>query len=404
MVFKREFGDSLGRQSVHKRVQRHRPCDFDVSMVDSIVQWRTRRCCHTQTILLLRIESSRLHLLWVVVHAVWSRGHHTAHARYSVARLSVAFCRRRGRVRKLVGVDIVGHAILLVSNHVGRACSSWGRRRNSRGRRGHGVGLLCARDEHWHHPTGRHELRLRSVGWVVVAPWDERLRLVTWLEWLEGRCMNGALWNVRQRRARRHVARVRRLASVLVEACLIARCGTVDMSRHLLVERLLFLLLRGVEVHRGRRLYACNIDVLLGARLVHRQLALGPVLTEGWLLRRRVGSVGRRDDGRPSRHPNATRRQPYHGAGRIDETAVPGHDGPSRRYHVIPGDGRASTESNAGRVDTTTVHTCSSTRETSAANGSESPSATTKALLVGAKGAWDKDERSLDRGEDVSRC
>src|SRR5690242_11079629 len=282
MIFKREFGDLLGRQSVHERIQRHikgkvrrhRPCDFDLSMIDSVVQWHTRGCLHTQTILLLRIESSGLHLLWVVVHAVWSRSHHTAHARYSVAGLSVAFCRRRGRVGKLVGVDIVGHAILLVSNHVGRACSSWRRRCNSRSRCGHGVGLLCARDEHWHHPTGRHVLWLRSVGWVVVAPWHERLRLVPRLKWLEGGCMDSALWNVRQRRARRHVARVRRLASVLVEACLIARCGTVDVSRHLLVERLLFLLLRRVEVHRGRRLYACNVDVLLRTRLVHRQLAL----------------------------------------------------------------------------------------------------------------------------------
>lgn len=122
---------------------------------------------------------------------------------------------------------------------------------------------------------------------------DERLGLVSGLEWLEGRCMDGALWDIRKRCAGRGLTRERRLASMLVEAWLFAgRPSTVDVGRDLLMEGLLFLLLRGVEVHRGRRLDTCNVDVLLRTRLVHRQLALRPVLAECWLLGQRVRSVG----------------------------------------------------------------------------------------------------------------
>lgn len=138
-------------------------------------------------------------------------------------------------------------------------------------------------------------MRLRSVGWVIVASWHKRLRLVSGLERLEGGRVNGTLGNVGQRRTRRHVTGVRRLASMLIEAAwLLARSSSsssrsaVNVSGDLLMERLLFLLLRRVEVHRSRRLYACDVDVLLRARLVHGQLTLRPVLAEGRFLGRGV--------------------------------------------------------------------------------------------------------------------
>lgn len=79
------------------------------------------------------------------------------------------------------------------------------------------------------------------------------------------------------------------MASVLIEAGgFTRRCSAVHVSRDLLVERLLFLLLGRIEVQGSRRLYACDVDVLLRAGLMHGQLSLRPVLAEGWLLRRRI--------------------------------------------------------------------------------------------------------------------
>lgn len=204
--------------------------------------------------------------------------------------------------RELIRVDIVGHAVLLVGDHVGGTDSGSGgrRRRRSDGGSGggHDVGLLSGGDEHGDHACGGQVLLwmllVRGGGRVVVAAGDEGLVLVAGLEGLEGGRVDGALGDVGERGASGDLARVGGLAGVLIEGGggIAGGCGAVDVGGDLLVEGLLFLLLGRVEVERRRRFDSGDIDVLLGTRLVHGQLALRPVLAEGWLLGRRVRAVG----------------------------------------------------------------------------------------------------------------
>jgi len=72
---------------------------------------------------------------------------------------------------------------------------------------------------------------------------------------------------------------------MLVEALLVrSRTSAVNVSRNLLVEWLLFLLLRRVEGHRSRRLDAGNRHSFLRTWLVHGKLAL-PIFAVGRFLR-----------------------------------------------------------------------------------------------------------------------
>jgi hypothetical protein len=199
---------------------------------------------------LLGIVRSRLHLLRIVVRAVWPRCHHAADSRHSVAGLRVALNRGAVQLRR---VHIECHAVLLVSDHIGRSDRSWRRNTNSGSCRRHDIPrLLWARYEHGHHTTGRHVWRLRTIGWVVIALRHVRLGRESGLVRLEGRSVDRSLGYIRKGCASGPLARIGGLADVLVKWWLLRRRGgAVDVGRNLLMERLLLLLLRWVEVHRG---------------------------------------------------------------------------------------------------------------------------------------------------------
>jgi hypothetical protein len=256
--------------------------------------------------LLRGIVTSRLHLLRIaVVRAVGARRHHAAHARDSEARRRVALDGRRVQLRR---VHIKGHAVRLVGDHV---ASRWRGRTDGwrRNRYRQGVTrLLCARDEHGYQTRGSHVLWLSSGRRVVVALWHEWLRREpTLLVRLEDGRVDGALGYVGEGCAGRELVRVRQLATVLIVWLMLGwRSCPVDVCGDLLVEWLLFLLLRRVERHRCWRLNARHGDGLLGARLVHRELTL-PVLAVRRFLWQRVvvrtnhanwAACGRRNDRR----------------------------------------------------------------------------------------------------------
>jgi len=240
---------------------------------------------------LRRVVASRLHLLRIVVCAVWTWRHHATHAGNSVARLRVPFHRRwwRRRLVELSRVDVEGHTIGLVGHHI--CLTSCGRRSgDSRSSHRHDVSrLLCARYEHRHHTSRCHVLRLGTSRRVVVVLRNESRGLEAGLLiGLESGRMDRSLWDVGERSASGYLAWVRRLAAVLVEGLRIG-CGrsAVHVRRDLLVERLLLLLLWWVEGHGSRRLDASDRHSLLGTGLVHCELAL-PVLAISWLLGQRV--------------------------------------------------------------------------------------------------------------------
>lgn len=183
-------------------------------------QWRCNVADRPQAALLLGIEGRGLHLLRVVVCTIRCWSHHAAHAGHCVAGLRVGVC--RWCVGQLVGVHVECHAVLLDSDHVWRACSSWRGRGNSRYGCRHSVGLLRARHKHGYHATRCHVRLLRGTRWVVVASWHELLRLESGLEGLEGRRMDSTFWDVIQRCTCGNLARIRRLTGMLVEAWLLA--------------------------------------------------------------------------------------------------------------------------------------------------------------------------------------
>lgn len=174
-----------------------------------------------RAMLLLRVVSCGLHRLLVgIVGAVRCGRHHPAHTGHRVAGLRIRIYRRC--VVQLVGVHVKCHAVLLNSNHVGRARNSWRRWSNGGCWCRHGVGLLCSRDEHRDH-SARCHVRLLSARWVIIAAWHEWLWLVSRLvPRLEDTGVNGTLWDSVQRCTCRDLTRVRWLTSMLVETRLFA--------------------------------------------------------------------------------------------------------------------------------------------------------------------------------------
>ena len=94
-------------------------------------------------------------------------------------------------------------------------------------------------------------MRLGASGRIVVVLWHKRLGWETrLLVRLEGWRVNCTLGNVGERRAVRHLAWIRQLPTMLVKWLGFGMSGdTIHVRGHLLVERLLFLLLRRVERH-----------------------------------------------------------------------------------------------------------------------------------------------------------
>jgi hypothetical protein len=249
------------------------------------------------TVLLGLVERRWLHLLRVVVCTIRPRCHHSSHTRDCIAGLGKTFHRRS---IKLGRVDIVGHTIRLVGHLTGLDNRGRDRRRSRRRSRGsrcrrcshrHDVTILMSVwYKHGYHATWRQIWRLSAVLRVIVALRHRKiLGLISRLERLEGRSVNSPFWDVGQGRTCRSLSRERRLAGVRIEGLwLRRRRSSMCVCRNLLVERLLFLLLRRVESHGRRRFDACDGDGLLRTRLVHGNLTLSPVLAEGRLLGKRV--------------------------------------------------------------------------------------------------------------------
>lgn len=189
----------------------------------------------------------------IVPISLGARRHHATHAWDRVTGWSISFHGRRGI--QLRRVDVIRHTILFVGDHCRLLLLTRGRCRCWRlpwSRHRHDVRRLL-NIEHGNHSRWSGILRLRTIRnrIIVILLHGETLGLKARLleVRLKGRGVDRSLWNIREWSSGGSLARVGELTRMGIVCSLIGRCVPIDMSWHLLMEGLLFLLWWRMEVH-----------------------------------------------------------------------------------------------------------------------------------------------------------